>query len=84
MILKHFTPLLVFVFAAQCLAAQGIALDSTFGQNGYVKTPLYTSGTNYSAMIDQTPDNHIVVMAGDKNYLEHVGEFSFPKFSILK
>jgi uncharacterized delta-60 repeat protein len=69
MILKHLTSLLVFLFAAQCLSAQGIALDSTFGQNGYVKTSLYTSGTSYSAMIDQTPDNHIVVMAGGKNYL---------------
>ena len=61
--MKHVTALFAFLFVVKFLAAQGIALDSTFGNNGYIKTPLYTNSSTYSSIMDLTPDNQIALTA---------------------
>ena len=61
--MKHFTSFFAFLFLVQLLAAQRIEVDSTFGQNGYVQTPLFTSSSYYSSIMDLTPDNQIVITA---------------------
>ena len=65
--MRHITSFFSFLLAINFLTAQGITLDSTFGENGYIKTPLYTDAT-YSSIMDLTPDGQIVVTASAPNF----------------
>lgn len=60
--MKHLIFIFAWLFTAQMLQAQAIALDSSFAQNGYLKTPLSSGNYNYSTIMDLTPDNQIVLV----------------------
>ncbi len=65
--MKHLAFFIFSLFALQTLHAQAIAIDSSFAQNGYLKTRLGTIAS-YSAIMDITPENHIVLLGYYINY----------------